>query len=267
MTTRLVEVEPGVHVNVRVLGEGEPVLLIHGWSLSHEVFDRQINVLANSGHRVLAMDMRGHGDSDAPLHGYDIDRLAQDGVAVLRELAWSSASVVGWSLGGMVALRIGATRPDLVSRVVLVASTGVAAARHDAYPFGTPPERIEATFHAAELDDRVAYRMRAVGDPFKEPPADAVLDWLLRISLRTPSWAANACMSTLLRTEQVSLLDNLKVPVSQIIGTADPALSARGAIWVSERVNGPLAELECGHYPMLERADAFDAALRKALTV
>lgn len=263
--TELVPVEPGVRIHVRDLGEGDPVLLIHGWSLSHEVFDRQINVLTQQGHRVLAMDLRGHGGSDAPLTGYGIERLARDAVEVLRQRDTGPVSAVGWSLGGMTALRLAASYPELVSRVVLVASTGVAAARHPGYPFGVPPEAVEPAFLAAELDDRLAHRAKAVGDPFKAPPDRRVLDWLVRISLGTPSWAANACMSTLLRTEQVGLLDTVTAPVTQIVGTADPALSLRGAKWVSERLGSPLVELDCGHYPMLEQAAAFDDVLRKAL--
>ncbi|RYE43906.1 MAG: alpha/beta hydrolase [Hyphomicrobiales bacterium] len=265
MSATLVEVEPGVRVNVLELGVGDPVLLIHGWSLSSAVWDRQIRVLAETGHRVLAMDLRGHGGSDAPLGGYDIDRLAADGAAVLEALGAAGAAVVGWSLGGMTALRMAYRYPALVERLVLVASNGVAGARQPDYPFGVPADAIEGEMHAAEHANRLPYRRRAVGDPFGVPPDEQILDWLHRISLQTPSWAANACMTTLLRTAQVDILGDIDVPVTQIIGTSDPALSVRGARWVHERISSALVELDCGHYPMLERADAFDAALLQAL--
>ena len=263
MSSSLVEVEPGVRVNVLELGTGKPVLLIHGWSLSHEVWDRQIRVLAEAGHRVLAMDLRGHGTSDAPLTGYDIERLAADGHEVLSAFGASGATVVGWSLGGMTALRMAHTSPE-VAKVVLIASNGVAGARHDNYPYGVPAEAVENAMYDGEHNDRLAFRRRVVGDPFKTPPQPHVLDWLHRISLQTPSWAANACMKTLLHTEQTGILDHLTVPVTQIIGTSDPALSVRGARWVQNRLGSNLVELDCGHYPMLECADLFDAALLSA---
>ncbi|MFC8528913.1 alpha/beta fold hydrolase [Nocardia sp. NPDC057227] len=266
MTERLVEVRDGVRINVRELGAGRPVLLIHGWSLSGETWDRQLRVLAEAGHRVLAVDLRGHGGSDAPLDGYGIDSLAADAADVLAARGVTAAAVVGWSLGGMVALRLAHEHPALVERVVLVASNGVAASRTPAFPFGVPADGPLNAILAAEHDDRITLRRSAVGDPFRTPPEPLLLDWLHRISLRTPSWAARAALRTLLRTDQVELLDGLRAPVTQIVGTADPALSVRGARWLHERLGTTLVELDTGHYPMFEAADEFDAALLRAVS-
>ncbi|MFI1465560.1 alpha/beta fold hydrolase [Nocardia carnea] len=265
MSARLVDTRDGVRINVRVLGTGQPVLLIHGWSLSGEAWDRQIRVLAESGYRVLAMDLRGHGGSDAPLDGYEIDSLARDAADVLAALGTPAATVVGWSLGGMVALRLAHDHPEAVAAVVLVASNGVAASRTESFPFGVPAHGPLTAILNAEHDDRIALRRSAVGDPFKEPPSPHVLDWLHRISLQTPSWAGRAAMRTLLGTDQTHILGGVPAPVTQIIGTADPALSVRGARWLSEQLDSTLVELDTGHYPMLEKADEFDAALLAAV--
>lgn len=257
-----VDVGGGVRLSTRVLGAGPPVLLIHGWSLTSEVWDRQMRVLAGAGFRVIAIDMRGHGASDAPLAGYDITQLAADAAAVLRACAAEPASVVGWSLGGMTALRMAHMFPDLVSKVVMVASVGVAHVRQESYPYGPPSgEAAENAMLRAEHDNRIRFRRRAIGDLFKNPPEPALLDWLHRLSLRSPSWAASACLSTLLQTEQTDLLSAVEVPVSQIIGTADPGLSVDGARWVQAQLYGKLIEFDCGHYPMFECADHFDQAL------
>lgn len=262
---RTVPTREGVGIAVRELGEGPAVLFIHGWSLSGEVWDRQMRVVAEAGHRAIAVDMRGHGDSDAPLGGYAIDDLTRDMVDVLDALGVSSTMVVGWSLGGMVGLRLAHDRPDLVTGLVMVASNGVAASRTDNFPFGVPAEGPLNTITAADHHDRITLRRSAVGDPFKTAPGDAVLDWLHRISIQTPSWAGRAAMRTLLCTDQVHLLDSIAVPVTQIVGTSDPALSLRGARWVNEKLASTLVELDAGHYPMLEQADEFDAALLDSL--
>ena len=257
-----VEVGGGVRLRVRPLGSGKPVLLIHGWTLAHEVWDRPMQVLAAAGHQAIAIDLRGHGDSDAPLQGYDVEQLAADGAAVLRELATQPATVVGWSLGGLTALRLAHDFPELVSGVVTVASVGAAHVRHAAYPYGPPAgEAAEAALRGFEFSDRIRFRRKAIGDLFKDVPAPDVLDWLHRVSLRTPGWVAGACLSTLFRTEQTELLKDISVPVSQIIGAHDPGLSVDGARWVQSQVSGALVELDCGHYPMLECADEFDSAL------
>lgn len=258
----LVDVGGGVRLSVRELGEGPPVLLIHGWSLAGEVWDRQMRVLAGAGRRVIALDLRGHGGSDAPLGGYDIGGLAADAMAVLHALDAVPATVVGWSLGGMAAMRMAGDQPDLVSKVVMVGSVGVAHVRQESYPYGPPAgERVETGMRRSEHDDRVRFRRRAIGDLFENSPDPHLLDWLHRISLQTPSWAAAECLSTLLRTEQTYLLREIRVPVSQIVGTGDPGLSVDGARWVQGHLAGKLIELGCGHYPMFECPDEFDEAL------
>lgn len=257
-----VEVADGVRLRIRTLGNGKPVLLIHGWTLAHEVWDRPMQVLAAAGHQAIAIDLRGHGDSDAPQEGYDIEQLASDGAAVLRAVAGGPATVVGWSLGGLTALRMAHDFPELVSRIVTVASVGAAHVRHEAYPYGRPAgEAAEAALRGFEFSDRIRFRRKAIGDLFKDVPAPDVLDWLHRVSLRTPGWVAGACLSTLFRTEQTALLKDISVPVSQIVGVHDPGLSVDGARWVQRQVDGRLIELDCGHYPMLECADDFDTAL------
>jgi pimeloyl-ACP methyl ester carboxylesterase len=237
-------------------------MLIHGWSLAQEVWDRQMRVLAGAGRRVIAIDLRGHGASDAPLEGYHIEQLAADAADVLRAYGADSAAVGGWSLGGMTALRMAHAFPDLVSKVVMVASVGVAHVRHEAYPFGPAAGgSAEAGMQRSEHADRIKFRRQAIGGLFKNSPEPHVLDWLHRVSLQTPSWAASACLSTLLRTEQTGLLGEIGVPVSQLVGTRDPGLSIDGARWVQGQLDGQLIEFDCGHYPMFECADDFDAAL------
>jgi pimeloyl-ACP methyl ester carboxylesterase len=265
MTQRRISIGNDLHLNVRSVGEGPAVLFIHGWSLSGEVWDRQLRVVAEAGYRAIAMDQRGHGGSDSPLGGYGIAELASDALGVLDALDVDRAVVVGWSLGGMVGLRLAHDHRDRVVALVSVASTGVAAARTEGYPFGVPAEAPLAMILEADHVDRVSARRRAVGDPFKGAPPEATLDWLHRISLQTPSWSGRAAMRTLLCTDQTDLLDSINVPVTQIVGTADPALSIRGARWVCEQLGSVLVELDCGHYPMLEMPDEFDRVLLTAI--
>lgn len=268
MRTRLVGADDGTRIAVRDVGAGAPVLLIHGWGLSSEVWDRQIHLLARAGRRVLAMDQRGHGDSDAPFGDYGIERLAADAAAVLLDAGAgpeNRATVVGWSIGGLVGLRLAHDRPELVDHLVLVASQGVAGARHPAFPFGVPASAVQQHLVDAERADRIAHRRRTVLGQFAVAPDQATADWLHRICLQLPSWAGDAAMATLLHTEQVALADDLSAQITQIVGSADPVLDLEGARWLHQRWGSTLVELDCGHYPMLELADEFDDALVTAV--
>lgn len=264
----LVDVGDDVRIHVQDLGRGSPVVLISGFGLDHELWDRQVRVLTHHGHRVLCVSQRGHGLSDKPLHGYDVERLATDLVAVLDQTGVSDATVVGHSFGGQVAFRAGAMAPELVARLVLVGSNAVRASRGNGFPFGAPPEPLLEVMLGDEHNDRVAARYRTIASAFGSEPDARTVDWLVRCSLRMPSWAAVACYRSLLTTDLLADIPRVTQPVLQIIGSADPVHSAKGARWLQQQLrDATLVEFpDCGHYPMLEAADAFDAALLKFVT-
>lgn len=104
----------------REVGSGRPLLLLHGWSVSGEVFDGQ-RALAPHGYRVIAPDHAGHGLSAAlRSSGATIAGLAADVAALMHHLALDDAVVVGWSMGAMVAWELMRSQPDL--RIAMIGS-------------------------------------------------------------------------------------------------------------------------------------------------
>lgn len=263
----LVPVRPDLSLNVVDRGGGSPVVLVHGWSLSHEAWGETISFLEAAGHRVVALDLRGHGASKEPADGaYAISDLAADVAAVLEVLDLRHATVVGWSLGGMVGLRVAADHPERVGRLVLVASNGVAHARRPRFEFGSAPEKIVAQLEAGEVEAREVTRRSVLAAGFASAPEPAVLEDLLRISLQTGTPAALAALRTLMLTDQVDLLARVSQPVVQILGADDPSVSRQGGDWlVEELVDATQVVLPSGHYPMHEAPDAFREALLAAV--
>lgn len=265
----LVRVESDVEVFVQDVGEGPAVVIIPGFGMDHAVWDRQVREIVESGRRVLCLDQRGHGRSSKPFGDrYSIPRLALDLAAVLDAHDVRHAAVVGWSFGGLVALRFAAQNPKRVDRLVMVGSNGVSASRTDAFAFGAPADQILPALLEGERTEREAARRRGIEGAFVRPPAAALLDWLVARSLEMPSWAGVACYEALLRTDQTDLVDALSMPVRQVIGSNDPVASLRGAAWLQERLFDSRLEVldGCGHYPMYEVPEAFASALRSALT-
>jgi pimeloyl-ACP methyl ester carboxylesterase len=258
-----VDTDDGVRIHVQDLGDGPAVVLISGFGLDHELWDRQVRVLTERGFRVLCVDQRGHGLSDNPLRGYDIDRLAADLVATLKRLDIGTATLVGHSFGGQVSFRAAATAPELITALVLVGSNGVRASRSQDFPFGGPPEPMLAGMLADEHTNRVGARYRTIASAFAHEPDPRTVDWLVRCSLRMPSWAAVACYRSLLTTDLLADIPRVSQPVLQVIGTNDPVHSAKGARWLQQQLpNAALVEIpDCGHYPMLEAPDVFESAL------
>jgi non-heme chloroperoxidase len=262
-----VEVEPGVRVFVQDLGEGEPVLLVPGFGMTHEAWDRQVRVLTAARHRVICVDQRGHGRSDKPLTGYDVDRLARDLVAVLDDRGIESCSLVGWSFGGQVGFRVAVSEPSRVARLILVGSNAVRASRSPDFPFGAEPEPTVSAMIRLETSNRHAARRTTIRSGFAGDPDSLLLDWMTSQSLAMPSWAAVACYHSMLESDQVADVGRATMPVLQIIGEQDPVHSANGARWLNERLTDArlVAIPGCGHYPMFEAPAAFDQALLEFL--
>ncbi len=107
----------GVKIHYLTAGEGEPVVLIHGLYASADINWKMNGVIADlaKDHRVIALDMPGHGRSDKPEKddAYGV-QVVEDVVLLLDHLKIKKAHIVGYSLGGMVAVKLMATHPDRV---------------------------------------------------------------------------------------------------------------------------------------------------------
>jgi pimeloyl-ACP methyl ester carboxylesterase len=96
------------------------VLLVHGLSSNARLWDQVAARLAAAGHEATAVDLRSHGESDAPDHGYDTATAVADVATIADHLGIAGAVVAGQSWGGNVVIRLAAERPDLVAAVALV---------------------------------------------------------------------------------------------------------------------------------------------------
>lgn len=111
----------GINLYYETHGSGRPLILLHGGLGSGEMFGPVIPALAER-HQVIAVDLQGHGrtaDVDRPL---DLGSMAADIAALIEHLGLDRPAVVGYSLGGGVALRTAADHPGLVSRLVAVSA-------------------------------------------------------------------------------------------------------------------------------------------------
>ena len=101
-------------------GSGAPVLLIHGHTMDRRIWDPVVPGLRAKDLRVLRPDLRGHGLSTRPDFGYHLSHHASDMAAVLDDAGIDSATVVGYSIGGGVALEMALTLPDRLNGLVLM---------------------------------------------------------------------------------------------------------------------------------------------------
>jgi len=107
----------GTVLEVEDLGDGEPVLLLHGWPDSHEVWRHQITALGNAGYRTIAPDLRGFGRSDKPetVASYGMIQMVSDLIGLLDAVGVPRAHVVGHDWGGAIGAVLSALSPERVA--------------------------------------------------------------------------------------------------------------------------------------------------------
>lgn len=115
----------GIRIHATTTGQGPAVLLLHGFPDTHIVWRKQIGPLVAAGYRVVALDLRGYGRSDAPggVNDYTLDRLRADVLGVLDALHIDKAYIVGHDWGGIIGWQIAALAPQRVHRYIAL-STG-----------------------------------------------------------------------------------------------------------------------------------------------
>ena len=123
-------VRDGTKLAYEERGTGEPAFVfVHGWTCDRSFFAPQAEHFARR-HRVVSVDLRGHGESDKPEGPYSIATFADDIAYLMERLGLGRAVVVGHSMGGITVLQLAAAHPDRVAAIVMV----------DPAPFSIPPE-------------------------------------------------------------------------------------------------------------------------------
>jgi non-heme chloroperoxidase len=115
------ETSSNVELHYEDHGEGQPVILIHGYPLSGASWEKQVPALLNAGHRVITYDRRGFGKSSQPTTGYNYDTFAADLHRLVMHLELRDFALVGFSMGGgEVARYIGRYGSKDVSKAVIL---------------------------------------------------------------------------------------------------------------------------------------------------
>ncbi|HVE77727.1 MAG TPA: alpha/beta hydrolase [Gemmatimonadaceae bacterium] len=126
------------------LGDGQPVVLIHGWPLSHRMWESQVNALTGAGYRAIAYDRRGFGESGRPGAGYDYDTFASDLNDLMTRLDLRDVVLAGFSMGGgEVARYVGRYGTGRVAKAMLLGAVPPFLLKTDDNPDGVPPSAFD----------------------------------------------------------------------------------------------------------------------------
>lgn len=208
------------------LGEGRPVVLIHGWPLSAASWEKQVPVLLEAGYRVIAYDRRGFGRSSQPSSGYTYDTFAEDLNKLMTNLDITDATLVGFSMGGgEVARYLAVYGPSRVSQAVFISAIPPFLLRTVDNPSGVEEEVFD-NIRSEIVNDRPAFLTRFFRDFYN---TDLLKDRLISSEAVQLSWNTGVSASpkatldcvTAWQTDFRNDLSAIKVPSLIVHGDAD----------------------------------------------
>ena len=178
-------------------GEGRPVVFVSSWALTSEMWAYQVAHLSDAGFRCIAFDRRGHGRSDVPSAGYDLDTLADDLGSVIDGLGLKQVDIVAHSMGGSETARYLARHgTGKVRKVAMLAPAGPCLAQKADNPYGAPRAYFDARI--AEWKADFPKWTRDNQAPFFTPQtSSAMQEWLIAQMLSTPTPVAIAAFRAL----------------------------------------------------------------------
>ncbi len=207
-------------------GEGPPVVFSHGWPLSSDAWEDQMMFLASHGYRCIAHDRRGHGRSDQPWSGHDMDTYAEDLAVLVDKLDLTDVVHVGHSTGGgEVARYIGVHGTQHVARAVLVSSITPLMLQTPDNPDGLP-RGVFDELRAKVRDDR-SRAFQELSGPFyganraSSTVSQGVRDAFWRLSMQCALNAAYECIEAFSETDLSEDLAAFGIPTLIVHGDDD----------------------------------------------
>jgi len=186
----------GTKLFVQDWGSGQPVVFLSAWTFNSSTWGSQIAALNDKGFRCVAPDRRGHGRSELPSTGYDLDTLTDDVAAVIEARDLRDVTLVGFSMGTVEAVNyLARYGSDRIARLVLVAPTTPFLVKTEDNPDAVPKAMIEADTAAVARD--FAKWIAANEAPFFLPETPEITrTWIREMMLSVPLPVALACRRT-----------------------------------------------------------------------
>jgi non-heme chloroperoxidase len=260
----------GVSLYYLEAGSGPPVLMIPGWSQTAEQFRYQLEGLADR-YRVIALDMRGHGESDKPAFGYKISRLAKDVRDVIEALELDQVNILGHSMGSSVIWNYydmyGADRLSkllLIDQMPMITSNP-AWAEEERVNSGAifNPQSLYETINALAGPDGVETTRGFIGNMVTKSIPEADKEWIIERNLRMPRQYASTLLYNHATQDWRDLIPRLDLP-TLVVGGRVSVVPWQSQEWIAAQVPGARLEIfeeeEGGnHFMFIEGHEKFNA--------
>ena len=265
-----IQVAKNVHLHITDAGEGRPVVLIHGWPLSDEMFEYQYNHLLDKKFRVIGITLRGFGKSDKPYGEYDYDVHARDINKVLVSLDIKNAVLGGFSMGGAIAIRyISKYKSVRVAKLALFGAAAPVWTQRNDFQFNLQKKAVDDLIELNNKDrPKLLSEFAKIFSATENSLNDGIGNWLNGICLSASSYATAQCLIALRDSDLRKDLAKIKIPTLILHGKKDKICSFDLAEQIKAGIkDSQLIPFEnSGHSLFLEETEKFNAELTKFAT-
>ncbi|AZA57126.1 alpha/beta fold hydrolase [Chryseobacterium shandongense] len=265
-----IEVEPNVKLHVIDLGEGKPVVLIHGYPLNDASWEYQYLPLVKAGYRVIAITLRGFGQSDKPYGKYNYDQFASDIKTFLDKLDIKDATLGGHSMGGAIALHyVAKYNAAHVSKLALFAAAAPVHTKKPDYPYPLFTKEEITNWVDLVSVDRPGL-LNTIGERFvlsaTSVPA-GIGAWLGGIEMQSSAYAMEQALIALRDEDLRGDLPKIKIPTLIMQAKQDRIVAYALAEQMNKAIKGStLIPFEnSGHALFIEEKDKFNEEFLKFL--
>jgi non-heme chloroperoxidase len=265
-----VSTSDGVTLRYVEAGSGKPVLMIPGWSQTAEQFKHQLTGLSDR-YRVIAVDMRGHGESEKPDFGYKISRLAKDTHDLIHALDLDEVNILGHSMGSSVIWNYyDLFGPERLSKLLLIDQMPMITAnpawseeeRIDSGAIFTPQSLYE-TINALAGPEGVETTRGFIGAMVTKAIPEEDKAWIIERNLTMPREHAATLLYNHSTQDWRDLIPRIDLPIL-VVGGRVSVVPWRSQAWVAEQIPGARLEIfeeEDGgnHFMFIEGHEKFNA--------
>ncbi len=233
-----------------------PVIFLHGYVDSWRSFAAVFEHLGPTC-RIVAPDLRGHGNSDKPEWGYSLDDYVRDLLFLMEALGLERADLVGHSMGSFIAQRFASRFPARVGRLVLISSAASMACKTS---FLELKPSIEA------LEDPIPMNFAAEFQATSNPvPAD-FMEMILSETIKAPAHVWRSLFSTLLEVDHRPILGDISAPALILWGNQDQLFTRSDQeVLLAAIPDSRFEEFATGHCPHWEKPGLMAEAIEKFL--
>lgn len=254
----------GTTISYHDSGSGFPVLFLHSFGHNKNMWYPQLTHFKELGYRVIAPDMPGHGDSSFDPETHTVDMIGQAFSELLDQLAIKQAAVVGISIGGYVALRMWARRPDLIARLVLCCSKAEADSEEIKQRRRAQIANIQQNGLAAFIETGAPKRV-AQKTAEQRP---WVVDWIKMMNYTVSAEANAATLEAMAaKADDTATLATINVPALILSGGEDIFIPKESAANLCKGIRNSVHHVipDAGHVASLENPTVVNGYIEEFL--